>query len=145
MAKFNFRLQTYLNLKAKIEDQKRNEFGKAVAALELEKTKLVNLQQERNDCIDEFRKKVESTIEPGGINRYNLYLDVLKKRIAEQKSRVARAEAFLRAKRAELVEAMKNRKILETLKEKDFETYLIEEKKNEQKIVDDLISYKYSK
>ena len=145
MARFSFRLQSYLSLKTKIEDMKRNEFGKAVAALEAEKQRLAELEQEKDDCIEEFRRKVESSIDSRNLNRFNLFIDLLKERIKAQMAQVARAEALVRAKRAELVEAMKDRKILETLREKDYTEYLDEEKKSEQKVLDDLVSYRYSK
>ena len=145
LAKFSFRLQTYLNLKAKIEDMKRNEFGKAVAALEREKMKLAELEQEKKDCIEDFRQKVESIIDTVDLNRYNLFIEMLKGHIKKQTATVAQAEAIVRAKRAELVEAMKDRKILETLKDKEYTQYLSEEKQNEQKMLDDLVSYRYSR
>ena len=143
MAKFNFRLQSYLGLKAKIEELKRNEFGKAVAAVEAEKRKLAELEQEKADCIEEFRQKVEIVIDPVNLNQYNLFIEILKERIKNQLVQLARAEEFLKIKRAELVEAMKDKKILETLKERDYEQYIIEEKKSEQKVLDDLVSYRY--
>jgi len=143
LAKFSFRLQTYLNLKTKIEDMKRNEFGKAVAAYENERLRLAELEQKRDNCVKEFSQNVETTIDPNETNRYNLFLERLKEWIKFQIGKVAEAEAFMQEKRAELVEAMKDKKTLETLKEKEYENYLSEEKKNEQKIQDDLVSYRF--
>ena len=143
LAKFNFRLQSYLSLKSKIEDQKRNEFGKAVAALELEKQRLIQLERERDLCIEEFRVKVEKYVDMRNLNQFNLFLERQKDLIKKQHAAIARAEAYVRQKRMELVEAMKDRKILDKLRENEFEEYLDEEKKNEQKVLDDLVSYKY--
>ncbi|MCL2171923.1 MAG: flagellar export protein FliJ, partial [Defluviitaleaceae bacterium] len=113
------------------------------AQVEIEKQRLADLHQEKDECIADFRHKVENSIEPYNLNRYNLYIEKIKERIKLQMAQLARAEALMKAKRAELIEAMKDRKILDTLKEKEYEAYLDEEKKNEQKILDDLVSYKY--
>ena len=40
---------------------------------------------------------------------------------------------------------MKERKVLEAIKEKEKENYFKEELKNEQKIIDEIVSYKYNK
>ena len=48
-------------------------------------------------------------------------------------------------KRLVLLNAMKERKVLEALKEKEMENYFREELKKEQKIIDEIVSYKYNK
>ena len=145
MAKFIFRLQSVLNIKEKVEDLKRNEFGKAVSELALAKMEKERLELEKENCLEDFRSSIDTGIEPYAISRYNIYIEKLKKMIIRQQQVVVRAEAFVEEKRIELVEAMRDRKTLETLKENDFEEFLDEEKKAEQKIVDEIVSYRGSK
>ena len=54
------------------------------------------------------------------------------------------AEDFAEDKRVELVEAMKERKMLDVLKENDKAEYNKEQLLKEQKIVDEIVSYQYN-
>ena len=58
---------------------------------------------------------------------------------------VNKAKDFVEEKRLALLEAMKQRKVLEALKEKGKENYFKEELKKEQKMIDEIVSYKYNK
>ena len=63
--------------------------------------------------------------------------------IAEQRLRVAAAEKNLEQARIRLTEVMMERKTHETLKEKAFDAFLMEEKRQEGKEIDELTSYTY--
>jgi len=134
-----------LTIKEKVEDVKKNEFGKAVMALSEAQRVLVDMQAARQNAIDEFRRDINKSINPAAFKRYNQYLEQMKLAIKRQEFVVEQCEVFVEQKRQELVEAMRDRKTLETLRENDFGEFLIEEKKQEQKIVDEIVSYKGSK
>jgi len=144
MAKFNFRLQNYLSLKEKLEEQRKLEYGMALAALENERRAEAAIIAEKADKINEFSEMARKKIEPDKFALYNIYIEILKKRLIEQKKRVAQAEAFAEKKRLILVEAMKEKKALQRLREKDYEEYATEEKRLEQRVVDETVSYKYA-
>lgn len=145
MAKFVFRLASLLSLKEKIEDQKEMEYGQAVQLLEEEKRRASILKNRRVECIEEFKKKIESDIDTAAVARYNAFLKDLSERIERQDEAVRRAERFVEQKRQELVEAMRERKTYEKLKEKDYETFVEEEKHAEEKETDIVVSYRYSR
>ena len=63
--------------------------------------------------------------------------------IADQFLRVEKAKKQLEAARERLTEVMQERKVHETLKEKAFEQFLMEEKQAESKEIDQLTSYTY--
>ncbi|MBR1445138.1 MAG: flagellar export protein FliJ [Firmicutes bacterium] len=144
MAGFKFRLQSYLNVKEKIEDQKKLDYGKALNKLEEEKKEKVLLENEKNMNIHKFRESIESGIKPLELQNYNNYIEYMKKKIAEQDIVIDIAKQNVEKCRTELVEAMKNRKMLETLKDKDREEYNKEQLLAEQKIVDEIVSYQYN-
>ena len=144
MAGFKFRLQSYLNVKEKIEDQKKLDYGKALNKLEEEKREKVLLENEKSMNIHKFRESIEGGIKPLELQNYNNYIEYMKKRIAEQDIMIDIAQQNAEKCRVELVEAMKNRKMLETLKEKDREEYNKEQLLAEQKIVDEIVSYQYN-
>lgn len=145
MARFRFRLQSVLNIKEKVEDLKKNEFGKAMAALAEAQRVKAEMEAARDSCINDFRRGINEGIDPVAFTRYNLFIENVKTAIKRQEFVVEQCEAFVEQKRQELVEAMRDRKTLETLRENDFEEFLIEEKKQEQKDVDEIVSYKGSK
>ncbi len=145
MAKFKFRLQSFLDLKGKLEEQKKLSYGKAIEQLEAEKQKKVDLENEVDKTITSFKKNIDFKVEPLEFRQYNLYIDLLKKKIKAQILEIEKAEKVVEEKRQELVEAVKERKALDTLKEKDLEVYKEEEKRLEQKMVDEIVSYRYNK
>ncbi|MCL2620099.1 MAG: flagellar export protein FliJ [Defluviitaleaceae bacterium] len=145
MAKFNFRLASVLSVREKVEDLKKNEFGKAIMILEQEKARLAQLEQTRMDCIESFREGLHNGVSPHDVKQHNLFLDRMKKLIQQQYVVIHLAEIQVEEKRAELVEAMKDRKALDVLKENDYEEFLNEEKQAEQKVIDEIVSYRGSK
>jgi len=145
MAKFVFSLAAILSIKEKMEELKKNELAKAIMALEAEKARLVQLENTRADCIESFRASIDTGVKPLDLKQHNHYLDKLKLWIKAQKVAISIAEAFVEEKRQELVEAMRERKALDKLKENDYNEYLIEEKKAEQKSIDEIVSYKTAK
>lgn len=144
MARFNFRLQQFLGVKEKIEDQKEIEYGLALRKLEEERQRKIQLLKQQEEQITEFRRALQALIKPADIRRYNNVIERLKERIKQQEQRILAAEAYAEQKRQELVEAMKERKMLESIREQRFEEYTREEQLAEQKTVDELVSYKYS-
>ena len=144
MAKFIFRLQSYLGVKEQLEEQKKNEYGRALRLLEEERERKRRLEQELEDNVLLFKKALGQSIAPVEIRRYNNRIELLKVWIIEQEGRVKAAEQFAEEKRLELVEAMKERKALETVKERNYEEYLKEEQRAEQAVTDGIVSYQYS-
>ncbi|MCL2753790.1 MAG: flagellar export protein FliJ [Defluviitaleaceae bacterium] len=142
MAKFSFKLSSILNIKEKMEDLKKNEFGKAMMALEAEKARLATLQDTKSLCIQSFRDSLATGVKPDDLQQHNIYIDRLKVLIKQQKLVIIKAEEFVEVKRLELVEAMRERKTMDTLKENAYEEHLAEEKQSEQKVIDEIVSYK---
>jgi len=61
-----------------------------------------------------------------------------------QEERVRAAEVFAEEKREELVQAMKDRKALEVVRDNAHEEFMLEMNLAEQKQVDELVSFKYT-
>jgi len=144
MPRFQFRLQQYLGVKEQIEDQKELEYAKALRKVEEEKQKLEEFKRRRDESVEALRKSVQKSIAPIEIRRYNNNIERLKQQIKVQEERVAAAKAFAEQKRQELVQAMKERKAIETVKENAREEFLKEIDLSERKQVDELVSFKYT-
>jgi flagellar FliJ protein len=144
MARFNFRLQQFLGIKEKIEDQKEIEYSQALRQLEDERRKKRLLVMELNAQIRTFKQSLQEVINPVDIRRYNNNIERINMRIIEQDERIKAAEAYAETKRLELVQAMKERKMLESVRERRLDEYTRSEMIAEQKITDGLVSYKYA-
>lgn len=145
MAKFVFKMQGLLNIKEKLEEQSKVEYGKALSKLEEEKEKLKSLEKTKQDNIENFRQSINTGVKPDYLKNINDFISILDKRIDEQAENINKAELFVEEKRQSLLNSMKDKKALEALKEKAKEEYFKEELKNEQKIIDEIVSYKYNK
>jgi len=143
MAKFFFRLQDFLDLRERIEEQKKQEYGLAVAKLEKEKQIKEALLREKDDSVNSFRSQIQTRIQPYQFRIHNDYIEWLKKRIIEQEKIIEIARQQAEEKRLELVEAMKNKRMLEKLREKELAEFFREENIAQQKVLDEIVSYRY--
>lgn len=142
MAKFSFRLQSVLNIKTQQEDNLKNELGKAIQRLEIEKLKLARLESELEDLVAEFNEKAKkATVHK--LIEFNEYLSHLTSKIKLQKENVNCAAMNVDKVREELVKAVKERKILDKFKERKKDEYLQDLKRLEQKTNDEIVSYNH--
>ncbi len=143
MAKFHYSMQSILDIKLKMEEQAKQEFSAAKAALDKEQARLDHLIRRR----EEYERKAESLL-TGSLKLQEieenrnavLSMDGF---IADQRLNVEAAERGLEQAREQLTEVMRERKTHENLKEKAFEQFLEDEKHREGKEVDELTSYVY--
>lgn len=142
MAAFRFRLQKLLNLKQQMEDKAKNELGLAIKAHELEKQKLSALDTGIMRLSDDFRQACSGTIRPEKIQAIRVWLDVQKTARERQSEAVKRSGENVDKTRVKLIAAMQEKKILSNLKDKELEKFLRQEAMNEQKLTDELVSYK---
>ena len=143
MAKFIFSMENLLRIKYKLEDQAKAEYGIQMAILRQEELKLESLRQRRDALQADLKEQVSAVLdlfrirllEDGVENiKYNIKLQKLV--IADQQKKVDRA-------REKLDEAMKERKTYEKLKEKAFEVFKQEINAQEQKEIDELVSFRF--
>jgi len=144
LAGFKFRLQTFLNLKERLEKNARNELGMAIKKLEEEKEKLRAIEANIDHTMEEFRRACQGIIDREKIKEINAFLDYLQAEKEKQEVNVKRQQEIVDKIREKLVEIMKERKVLENLREKDYQEYLKEEEKKERLQVDELVSYNES-
>lgn len=145
MAKFQYRLQSVLNLKEKFEKQAKMEFSIAQAHL-----------NDENDKLNTLRGRLQTYVQQAVVLR-SAKLDLLKLKenqmaqerieeyIKEQKIQIKIAEEALEKARIKLQETRMDRKMHEKLRESAFENFRQEENRREYKEVDELTSYKYGR
>ena len=143
MAKFIFKMESILSVKTKLEDQAKAEYGIETMKLREEEHKLMLLENRKSGFEQQLFEAVSDRLVILSIKRledsvenlkYNIKLQIIV--IRKQEERVAQA-------RAKLDNAMKERKIYEKLKEKAFEQFKAELNAQEQKEIDQLVSFRF--
>ncbi|SFP45876.1 flagellar FliJ protein [Butyrivibrio proteoclasticus] len=144
MARFNYRMQSVLNIKQKTEGQVKMEFANAQAEL-----------NQQLDILEEYiRRKEKYLIEAEELrNAENLMLqDILDNQyataqmdvmIASQAKVVKEYEQKVERVRVRLTRAIQERKMQETLRDRAYAEYLEEEKQEEAKENDQRTSFTY--
>lgn len=140
---FKFQFQSILNLKIRLEDLKKAKLGEATEILNSEMEKLNILITEKKNQFKLMQEKREHGFTPKELISYNNYMERLKKSISIQEVVVNKAREAVEKARVELVNAAKERKMFETLKEKKMEEYWEEYYRKEQIALDEIASYRY--
>ncbi|MCI5955191.1 MAG: flagellar export protein FliJ [Lachnospiraceae bacterium] len=143
MARFHYSMQSILNIKLKMETQAKQEFGSARAALDEEEERLHNLQGRKTEYEKEAKRLLSGTLNVRAIEDNKAAILCMDEYISAQQQNVREAERKLEEARKRLADVMMERKTHETLKEKAFQQFLADEKKQEGKEVDELTSYTY--
>lgn len=143
MAKFRYSMQSILNIKMKMETLAKQEFSAAKAALDAEEECLQQLFDRKSGYEKKAKELLAGNLNIRSIEENKAAILCMEDYIIQQRMRVAAAEKNLEEARQRLTEVMMERKTHETLKEKAFQTFLMEEKRQESKEIDQLTSYTY--
>jgi len=142
MAAFKFKFQTLHRLKSQIEDQAKNRFGLAVTALNTEISKLNCIKNAINATVDEFRELSGGRFTAGKIRDYNYFISTMKEKAAIQQKAVEEAMRVVNKAREELIAAVRQREMFDKLRDKAFIQYMDDEKRAENRVVDEIVSYR---
>lgn len=143
MAKFIFKMESILSVKEKLEEQVKAEYSIEIMKLRQEEEKLEELENRKNAYQTRLYEAVMDTLNISEIKiledsveniKYNIKLQLIV--IANQQKNVDRA-------REKLDNAMKERKTYEKLKEKAFEEFKEQINAEEQKEINELVSFKF--
>lgn len=143
MANFNFRLERVLNFKGTVEEIKKAEYGSAQRKLNQEEDKL-NLYNQHKNAIKDKKNISAFKTNVGNLAMYNDYMRNLDKKIKGQEEIVTNTRAELEKAKEKMIEAVQDKKAFEKLKEREYEKYLYQIKKQEEKQVDTIVNYKTS-
>lgn len=136
---YKFKMEKILDYKNSVEKSRTEDYLKASHHLALEKDELEQLtlaydkqNQEKKEDLSQMKMQF-------------LYKEKLKTALFHQEKKVEVLSTRVEDARGNLIEARKDRKIMENLKEKDRERYRMEILASEQKELDDLSIMKYAR
>lgn len=139
MKKFSFTLQKVLDLREFQENQAKTQLAAAISQADLLRSQLGSVAQKRSQT-NLSRREIVDPNQMIAVEHYVLWLDNEKERLLNE---LAQAELVIEEKRKDFAEAMKNRKVLDNLKEKQFAQYKKDFYKAEENAADDIASHSY--
>lgn len=145
MKKFIYSMESILNLQYELEEQQKIAFREVNAKLQEEEDKLRQMFVRQGGYEADLREAMNGILDLSKVREIKHNIEVMKSRIRTQMMAVHMAEKNVEAARIKLTEAMVNRKTHERMKEKAFDEYKIEWNKEENKEIDQLISYVHSR
>lgn len=143
MARFRYRMQGILDIKLKMETQARQEFAQAKLLLDKEEEQLELLKERKRMYEEQAAGLLKGRLDVLEIVANNESILHTEEAIAEQEVQVQAARERMEEVREKLKNVMQERKVHETLKDKAFEEFQMEEKQQESKEIDELTSYIY--
>lgn len=142
---FKFKLQSVLEYRLNIEEKILNEFSDVKRYLEEQKAVLRALLSERESLINDLRNMQRATMRAEDIATLVHYIENIRMKEKDQKNIIHQAKEQVENKRKVLVEAVKNRKIMENLRDKHAEAYQKNFNAMEQKDSDEMSVLKFGR
>ena len=134
----DFRFQTILDYRQRIVEDRQRHLADAQRAWRVEMDGLDALREQRVRFAAQLEEMLKGVLHIDEIEHHYRYLAALDLAIQAQHTVVEAAEAAAEKARANLEEALKDRKTMEKLKEYDRERLLEAIEQNEAKAMDDL-------
>ncbi len=144
LRRFKFRLQSVLNLKEKKLEDERMALAQILRVLEDQKDTLLSLNDKKEQIeksFDNANKEVALDIQ-NIVNTRN-YLEKISNEIKTQFEIIKKTQIEFDEQTQKVNEAYKELKVLEKLKEKQYEEFLKEFRQNETKELDDIVISRY--
>lgn len=141
MSTYYFSMERVLELRTNKEKNILGKFATLLSELSHQKTLLLTFLKE----LDGSKVKGQRFIGINGLKQQLLYKQTIEERINEQNEVIQNINDQLEIVRLELVSAQKDRKIMEKLKEKDFNIFQEDLKTMEQKELDQMAILKFNR
>ncbi len=144
MAKFNYRMQSILNIKQKTESQVKMEFATAQAELNRQIDILNDYVKRKENYLEEAQQlRNEDSLQLQDILDNQYATAQMDNMIVNQDKVIKRYELELEKVRVRLTRAIQERKMQEKLRDRAYAEYLEEEKQEEAKENDQRTSFIY--
>ena len=136
--RFRFRLQPVLRQREIVEEQRKKEFALANRAVDEARLKQQAMPEERTQMQEDVRVLYESQSPFQRVLDVYRYQNTLELQLARNARDLAHLEVFREERRLVLVEAQKNRKAMEILRDKRKAEHEAENARAEQNALDEL-------
>jgi flagellar FliJ protein len=143
--KFAFRLDQVLRHRANMLEMRERALAEVEAQLLRERKVLADLFALREDLLGEMAQMQTGPFASMERELYQQYLDWMAIEQERERRIIRELEALRDAKRAELVKASQDHRIVERLREREYEDYMIEVGRMEQGVLDEMAGNAYAR
>ena len=140
MKKFKFQLDTVLRYKGQVLDTRLQEHGQVLAQVHRQEDVLEEARGNLWDYLEEYREKQAAGMTVVDAMKYQMGIEVLERAVQREEEKLRRLRQLKEEKRARVVEAKQETSTLERLKEIKQGEYNSALAKEEEKLIDDLVS-----
>jgi flagellar FliJ protein len=144
MKKFVFRLETLLYHRRSIEERERIKFSRIRGELLAELDHLETLQAKHAETRSELALKKSGECDSREISWFYRFLDRLSLEMAVARERIAQLEQELEVQKQIMIEASRDKKMIENLRLKKEKEFLVSLERQEQKSVDEIVVTRFA-
>lgn len=147
MKGYQFKLQKVLDVRKVKEDLIGARVAELEKIIETQKGHLLFLEGKKEEVLVKRReeRETEGSFQVEEEMFYEWYLENLERKVEVVKTSLKQLEEQMRKTREELIKAAVDRKIMEKLKDKDYESFKVEVIRNDQKNLDEITIHRYKR
>ena len=145
MRRFDFRLEGILRYRSMIEEQRKMDLARETSLYERALKSLVEVQEKMAEVEGKLARKSAEGLTAAEARIHLRYLSFLREIERERRRELEEASKRLEEARRRLIESRRERKTIETLKERAYELYLEELKRAERKLIDEVAANKIAR
>ncbi|MCC6445225.1 MAG: flagellar export protein FliJ [Armatimonadetes bacterium] len=143
MRKFRFRFEQVLEFREIQERLAQERFAEALSAQREAEERLEEMRRYHRESLDTLSGVHQGILDIRAVSAYEHYREALESVIAVQTERVRALAEATEEKRKSFVEALKNRKVMDKMKEHERLEYLSFIQKVEQNFLDEIATIRY--
>ncbi len=143
MKKFNFSLDALQRYRGSMEEISMREFADELKRFNYNQNSVLRLREERQRIAEEVESIKKSDNRRLELSLYTTYISDLREFIKEKEALLDECRKELEIKRRALMEVMKDRKVLDVMRERQFEEHRAESLRKEQKTLDDMAGSRF--
>jgi len=140
--RFNFKLDKVLGYRGVVEEEKKRLFAEAQRAIATQREQIRIIEAEISKQMAELRARCVENVDVKDVVARRLYTSYLQSALDLANETLATMRRQLEVRRKELVQASKEKKVLERVRERRFGEYTYETDREEQKFIDELGVFK---
>ena len=129
---FHFRLESVLTVRKNIEEQVQLKLAREQMMLQRHQLRFAGLQEKRRELCEAMEERKKKPINGSLFLFYMEAMRIQELQLRILQTTIASQQQIVEKVRSELVEAMKKRKIIDVLREKELQKYLLEMRRREQ-------------
>lgn len=140
MKKFEFRLDTVLDFRKQVLDERQGEYARAAEAVRVQQARVDDAAARYRELNRRFRDAAAEGITSADALSYENGLRLLEREIARETQVLQQLRDAAEKKRQQMVQAHVDTTVLERLREKKLQEYHKEEQKQQERLIDELVS-----